>query len=45
MKIRDLHCHLSGVPADPPEARMGQILQQLSAITTESASALLRPEK
>jgi uncharacterized protein len=27
MKIWDLHCHLSGVPGDPPEERMGRIIQ------------------
>ena len=27
MKIWDLHCHLSGVPGDSPEERIGQIVE------------------
>ena len=27
MKIWDLHCHLSGVPGDPPEERMARLIE------------------
>src|SRR6266571_24471 len=27
MEIWDLHCHLSGVPGNPPEARLGKLLE------------------